>query len=514
MLFKRHLAWRRPAIALGASLALVSAPPFAHSEPAVPDSNDIFQWVNDITSFGVRSPGSAGSLGASQYIHDRFTDWGLSKVAFEEADTKVWSASNWGLSVEGQAQPTSPMQHTFHNGAPTVFSTGTGGREAELVYVGNGSDTDFWFKDVRGKIVVANARFGKKPLWLFKPFLLHLQDTDKTFPWDYNLIDPYAGGGFPDSYYRALKKGAIGFVGVLDDYFDSHQYRNEAYRSYDAGWAMSMPGLWMSPVAGGQLVDRIKAGKLKANLKLEGQLAAKKGRAVVGYLPGMSDEIILIESHHDSATTGATEDASGTASVLALARYFSQLPRELRPRTLMFATMDTHFTDYTVHKAFANRHLREGNTLGEKVVAVVTLEHVAQEWLPGQDKKPQPTGRVAPRALMVSTEVTGFKEIVVTAMKEHQLERSFAVSTSLTQLVGGEPGLPADSSDFIRAGVPVIALVGAPLYLYDDMDTPDKVAKDELGRVARTFVDVVKKVSQLPSANFKRLPDNLDEPLP
>ena len=510
MILNRRPRSRLLGLLLGSAFAAQAAHPAA-PDPAVPSSDQIFQWVNDITSFGVRSPGSPGSLGASQYVHDRFSEWGLERVAFEEAPTKVWSASSWGLTVAGQALACSPMQHTFHQGVPTVFSTGPGGRQAELVYVGSGADSDFWFKDVRGKIVVANAKFGKRPLWLFKPFLLALQDTDKTFGLDYNLIDPYAGGGFPDSYYRAMDKGAVGFIGVLNDYFDSHQYRNEAYRAYDPGQAMRIPGLWMSPVAGSQLAERAKAGKLMASLKLEGSLAAKKGRAVVGYLPGMSDEIVLVESHHDSATTGATEDASGTASVMALARYFAQLPRSQRPRTLMFATMDTHFTDYAIHKAFARRHLVEGNPLGEKVVAVITLEHIAQEWLPGKDKKPMTTGRVAPRALMVSTEVEGFKDIVVTAMKEHQLERSFAVSTALIQLVNGEPGLPADSSDFLRAGVPVIALVGAPLYLYDDIDTPDKVARDELSRVAQTFVDVVRKVSQLPSANFKRLPYKLDD---
>lgn len=511
MIFNRRPRLRLLALALGAMLASQAS----LADPAVPASEQIFQWVNDITSFGVRSPGSPGSLGASQYVHDRFTEWGLHNVSFEEADTKVWSASKWGLSVDGLAVGASPMQHTFHQGVPAAFSTGPGGRQAELVYVGKGADTDFWFKDVRGKIVVAEAKFGKRPLWLFKPFLLGLQDTNKTFGSDYALLDPYAGGGFPDSYYRAMDKGAVGFIGVLADYFDSHQYRNEAYRSYDPGSAMAIPGLWMSPVAGGQLAERIKAAafkavKPKAALTLEGRLSAQKGRAVVGYLPGMSDEIILIESHHDSATRGATEDASGTASVLALARYFAQVPKSQRPRTLMFATMDTHFTDYAVHKAFAKRHLREGNPLGEKVVAVITLEHIAQEWVPGPDRKPVPTGLVAPRAFMVSTEIPGFKEIALAAMRDHQLERSFAVSTALTQYVNGGPGLPADSSDFLRSGVPVMALVGAPLYLYDEIDTLDKVAKDELGRVAGAFVDVVRKVSNLPSANFKRLPDNLD----
>ncbi|RZI80962.1 MAG: M28 family peptidase [Rubrivivax sp.] len=511
------MTYRHPLIGLLASLVFQSthaATPMI--DPAVPTSNEIFQWVNDISGFGVRSPGSPGSQGASQYVHDRFTEWGLERVAFEEADTKVWSASKWGLTVDGAAVACSPMQHTFHQGVPTAFSTGPGGRQAEMVYVGSGGDTDFWFKDVRGKIVVADAKFGKRPLWLFRPFLLGLQDTHKTFGNDYALLDPYAGGGFPDSYYRAMSKGAVGFVGVLTDYFDSHQYRNEAYRSYDTGQAMQIPGLWMSPVAGGQLAERLKAataksGKPKGALTLEGRLSAQRGRAVVGYLPGMSDEIILIESHHDSATRGATEDASGAASVMALARYFSQVPRSQRQRTLMFATMDTHFTDYAVHKAFIKRHLLEGNPLGEKVVAVITLEHIAQEWVPGKDRQPVATGLVAPRAFMVSNEIPGFKDIALSAMREHQLERSFAVSTALTQLVNGEPGLPADSSDFLLAGIPVMALVGAPLYLYDDIDTPDKVAKDELGRVAGAFAEVVRKVSQLPSANFKRLPYKLGD---
>jgi hypothetical protein len=56
----------------------------------------------------------------------------------------------------------------------------------------------------------------------------------------------------------------------------------------------------------------------------------------------------------------------------------------------------------------------------------------------------------------------------------------------------------------------VIAFVGAPLYLYDEADTMDKVAKQELNRVARAFVRVVERVSALPSANFTRMPDKAD----
>ena len=54
--------------------------------------------------------------------------------------------------------------------------------------------------------------------------------------------------------------------------------------------------------------------------------------------------------------------------------------------------------------------------------------------------------------------------------------------------------LPADSSDFLKVGVPVIAFVGAPLYLYDEADTLDKVAKQDLNKVARAFAHMVERI--------------------
>lgn len=494
----------------GPTPAQAQAPASPGTEP-VPSDDAIFQHIEKLATLGPRIPGTAASRAASDYVHAQFLDSKLQRVAFEEAETLVWSASRWGLSVNGRALPCSPMLHTFHKGVPGGFSTGPQGAKGPLVYVGKGSAWDYWGKDVRGKIVVADVPFSKNSASLFRPFMLGLQDSQNTFTWDYMLVDPYSGGDFPDNYYRAMKGGALGFVGILVDYVDSHQYRNEAYASYEPGMTMSMPALWMSPVQGAALVQQIKAAKqpdgVQAQLRLEGQLSKQTGRGVYGYLPGMSDETVLIESHHDASTTqGAVEDASGAAEVLALARYFGQFPKEARPRTLMFATMDSHFTDYAVHRAFAKRHLKPGNPAGDKVVAVVTVEHIGNEFLKGPQGGWQATGRVVPHALMVSTEVKGFKEIAVDAMRRFELERTFAVSTSLVDMVA-DGTIPADSDDFWKVGLPVIAFVGAPLYLYDEADTLDKVAKQDLNRVARAFAHVVEQVSALPSANFKRLPD-------
>lgn len=468
------------------------------SEPAsVPASAQIFEWVEDVTRFGVRLPDSPGSIAAAEYVRDRLGEFGLADVAVEQANTVVWSARQHGLSVAGQTVPAYFMQHTFHTGVPAPFTTGPGGLDAEIVYVGDGKAEDFANRDVRGKVVLADVRFNRLTRSVVEQIALGIQDTGDTFPPGYELVDPYSRNTFPGNYYNAMERGAAGFVGVLVDYIDSDKYHNEAYSSYDPGEAMRIPGLWVAPSVGAELKQRLQQAQqpVQANLVLEGELAAAQGRNVVGYVRGTTDEIILIESHHDSTTTGAVEDASGTALVLALARYFSRVPRRELQRSLLFATMDTHFTDYANHKAFITRHIER-----ENIVVNVTLEHIADEVVQTPSGV-QETGLLAPRGLFVSTEIDGLERIALDAMSKHRLERTVAFPTNLF----GGIGLPADCSDFYAAGLPVLALVGAPIYLYDSIDTLDKVPPDELGRVARAFVEVVEQLDALPSAAFRRL---------
>lgn len=483
--------------------------------PTVPSDDEIFQSVKDIVGFGVRVPGSSASANTAQYIHDQFEASGLQRVGFETAKTRVWKATSWSLKVNGQTIPTFPIQHSFYKeNAFGPFSTGPNGLKAPLVYLGKGSASDFLFNNVRGKIVVMDMPFGAQPAGLLRPLGLGVQDSANSFTIGYKWPDPYAGGAFPSNYYRALKGGAVGVIGVLVDYVEDGTYHNEAYRSYDKGSAMSIPGLWMSPAKGQRLIEGIKAAKktpLTAVITMAGEVTQEDGRAVYGYLPGVSDEVILVQSHHDSGTSGAVEDASGASEVLALARYYGQLPRSERPRTLMFATMDTHFTDYAVHKAFANKYLRPGNPSGQKTIAGVTIEHIGLEFTKDLNGSFASTGLPVPKLLMVSTEVKGLKEIAVGAMKKHELEQTMAASTSLISLVASYGfGLPADSSDFLRVGLPLVLLVGSPMYLYDDSDNLDKIDKASLSKVATAFVDIIDGMGQLPSANFKTLKISAD----
>lgn len=464
---------------------------------AQPGEDEIFGWVEAVTGFGVRTPGSAASTQAAEFVRDRFTEFGLEDVTIETADTIVWSASKWGLTVGGLEVPSQFMQHTMNDGTLRSFSTGEGGVTGEIVYVGDGTAEDFANIDVAGKVVVSDVRWVKYPRDLIDGIALHVHDPDDTLPADYELVDPYSRKTFPANYYNAAQRGAAGFVGVLVDYLDRNTYHNEAYASYIKGLELKIPGVWVSKSEGEAIKTRISESgtALSANLVLEGKLEAAVGKNVVGYLPGASDDIVMIESHHDSTTQGAVEDASGTSLVLALAKYYAQLPVADRPRTLLFATMDTHFTNYANHDAFIERHIEQ-----ESILACVTLEHIANE-VEETATGIQLTGQLAPRVVFASNEIEGFAELATNAVIEHNLVRSAVIPTSVFAT-----GLPADSDHFFRiGGLPIIALVGAPIYLYDSIDTLDKVAKPELENVARAFVDVVDGLGTLPRGAYRRL---------
>ena len=75
---------------------------------------------------------------------------------------------------------------------------------------------------------------------------------------------------------------------------------------------------------------------------------------VIAILPGESNEVILINAHHDSVVTpGAVDDASGVAVVLEIARVLSD---EKLQRTVMFVTFGGEEIGLLGSADFVHRH--------------------------------------------------------------------------------------------------------------------------------------------------------------
>ncbi|CAH1208486.1 hypothetical protein PAECIP111892_03119 [Paenibacillus auburnensis] len=457
----------------------------------MPENDEIFSWVEKLTKMGVRLPGTKAHEEAVNFVKSKFEEFKLENVHTESADTILWTASEWGLKVSGKTIDSYFMTHSFDTGNMGAFATPDGGLNSEIVYVGEGTENDFKKIDVKGKIVVADVEMGSVPTGLAKLAGHLYYDPNKTLSLFSSRIDPYSANTYPDNYYNALNNGAVGFVGILSNYIESNQFNNEDY-SYLNG-PMKIPGLWISKSAGKQVKEMIAKGSTDASITLVGERKTVQGSAVVAYLPGKSKETILVHSHHDSSTPGGVEDASGTSVVLALAKFYSQIPQEDREKTIIFTTMDTHFTGYQVHDEFIANHL-QGQ---DNILVDVAVEHIAKEVVEDENGNIEFTGEVEPRVVFIS-DADSLIDITKEEIVRHRLDRSMILPATL---LGDE--VPTDADSFYHSDVPIISLVSGPIYLYDNMDTLDKVAKEELQPTTETFADIIWRLCGLPAEKFK-----------
>ena len=96
-----------------------------------------------------------------------------------------------------------------------------------------------------------------------------------------------------------------------------------------------MPGLILDREAGAQVIANAKAGKM-ATLRLEATIEPSEAMQIIAYLPGkhygtQQDEQILLVNHTDGPSI--TQD-NGALGLLAIVKYFSNIPQEERERTL------------------------------------------------------------------------------------------------------------------------------------------------------------------------------------
>ncbi len=468
--------------------------PRASAAIGMPSGDRIFHWIEGIVAFGPRRTGTEANARSAAWVKCQFEALGLQGVHYVPATSWSWEATRHGLQVNGFNVDSFPIAFSgVTPGLPAAFSTGPQGLQAELVDVGEGKPLDLVAHPVKGRIAMFNLRFQVSTAF-FLPVLEFLWDPKLTaFNAQLFVANPYQTN-FVSVVQRLMDAGAVGVVGVLADYHESNRYYNEFYRRME----MTIPGVWVSPGEGARIRSWSQGRqRLQARLDLEAERRAVTARAVVGVLPGRSTDAVMITSHHDSVWDGAVEDGSGTASVLAQAQYFSTRPDGPTDKTLIFATMDSHFTGYQVHKAFNEKWLSPESPY--KVVANVTLEHIAKEAVQ-RGGQLQLSGR---------SEVFGIFEnfsrplrrALQSAIQRHDLRRTAILSGhTLCNTVG----IPTDASFTCTAGVPTASLISGPAYLYDEQDTLDKVDRERLLPVARVFADFIEAIDRTPSDRIGR----------
>lgn len=452
-------------------------------DTGMPTSDAIQSWIEQLTEFGARWPGSEAIKNAESYIKEHFETAGLTNVRFEEYPTWTWEATNHSFTVNGTEIKSFPVYHSGTVlGRAGSFGTGSSGIEAPIVDIGDASNWDP--SDVRDRIVVFDLKFlisgeliARAADYLWDPELsLAASEAARS------QANPYLTN-MTDVIEALVKAGAVGFCGVLADYFESNRYINE----YHPGSEMPIPGVWVSPSEGERLHGLLLShpDDTTGILVLEGEQEETNARVVIGELEGKTSEYIQVQSHHDSAWPGAVEDASGTAEVMALAHYFGAQPADSMERSLIFTTFSSHWTGYQAHDTFAERYTAPDSPYD--LVANVTVEHIGRHGIIDPETRElivddQPE----PRAVIHNVS-TDLQRRIAELIEEHDLRR--------TVLIGDQViGMPTDAASIHDEGVPTVSFICGPAYLYDEIDMPDKVRTEDLAPVAQTFAELIETI--------------------
>lgn len=455
----------------------------------LPDEDTIYRFAEDLVSMGARRPGTASGTLAQNYTKEKFEESGLEDVSIIPSKTSLYNCDDYSLSIDGNRLETFYINYSGCDGNYGSFSTGKDGVNAELVYVGSNTNSNV---DVKGKIVVAECGFQTMPLALARYVGKLYYDPDDTFGLTGTKDIVYMEDSFTDSYFNYMKKGAVGYIGILSDYYDSADYHSEDY-TYLGN--MSIPGLWISNSTGRELVEKIKKSDstLKANITMSGSLEEVDAGAVVGYRKGASDETIMVQCHYDSITEGAVEDASGMSCLLAMAEMYGKIPAEDLDKTVLFIATDTHFSDYDTHDAV----IKDLFGKDSKIVANICVEHIAKEYEINDDGTISSTGEIDPRIVFVSGS-NDLVQIVNEEFVRHGMTRTLVLPATLL----GE-SLCTDADEFYQEGIPVCNLIASPIYLYDNDDTLDKIQKDALVPTCETMSDILWRFMEADSASLK-----------
>jgi len=202
----------------------------------------------------------------------------------------------------------------------------------------------------------------------------------------------------------------------------------------------------------------------------------------------MSDEWIIIGTHHDGPWNSAVEDASGMALVLAQAKYWSQIPKEQRPFNLMFLMNCAHMAGGEGARAFVEKN----KDLLNKTIAAIHLEHVARD-VKSENGNLIPLDDPTVRWWFVSC-ILPLEEIVEDSIIKEDLQRSILLPPD-----GFPPGSdkpPTDGAFYHLEGIPLISFLTAPPYLFDPADTLDKIHQESYEPLTRAVIRIINALKE------------------
>ncbi len=434
------------------------------------------------SALGFRGAGGPADHEVADYIVKEMRKIGLDDIAKEAVPLNAWEFREAYLDVPGIGK----MTAASFGGFPGTDDQSTRNiHEAlveDLIWVGNGYDSDYDGKDVEGKIVLAN--------WIGYDF------------W----VDSVAFG--------AWEHGAAGIVITT---IDCNVGQNvEALSCHDGLYVTGWPPLIsISKENGTMLVERLEAGEsitvtmYSDIVKTPAELGGV-GYNVVGYLPGKNygtpeDEFVIFGPHHDAWFQGAMDDTSGIAAMLVVAEAMKEVIKDNKidlQRTVIFTshTAEEYGIDDTYYDWCWGAYYQ------------ITEEH--PEWV----------GRSVAYLCMELMGMAG-DPVDINCVPEiatfvRQVLASNRENLPYGALVADSVHCWADHWTFSAAGVPGIEFASTSaeweeLYYHTQCDAPEIIDYTYLGQLFAVISDMTVRLASYPVIpyNFKTLGSDLNSHL-
>lgn len=330
-----------------------------------------------------------------EFLESNLNDYGVIDGFRNSWEFERWYTSNdslkWSLHSDGD------VVRVAHYGAYSG-STDSKGITAEMIYYDHNDPPE----SIEGKIVVIPTKpHPGKPYP--KDYLINYTFNDfeyatnsNTFPNPFKFVDPSQSFTF-DIWWqlaqgldRIAKDGkAAGAIIVYDMAYE----RTKGIYTFPVPELYNSPTLILSREDGAKVIADAKDRKL-ATLRLEATIETSEAYQYIAYLPGKNygtnaDEQILLVNHTDGPSI--TQD-NGALGLLAIIKYFSNIPQEYRPRTLVVFLDSRHYMPGMEDSHSEPDWLRRYPEAKEKIVGIIQAEHLGEMDYREIDGRVEPTG--------------------------------------------------------------------------------------------------------------------------
>lgn len=413
--------------------------------------------------FWGRITGTSSDHESAEWLAAKFKSAGLSDIKIQPLDLEPqWMPQTWSATLSGAGKTVKLDSAQPFYGANALPA---GGVDVEAVYAGLGSEADFAGRDVRGKAVFVFSQAGVKN---------------------------------EGAVRRAEAKGAavIFEVNMLPG-----NLRYQAYPSGTKAPAFTVGG--DDGYAARDVIAAVPAGqsaRVTATFEMN-RVPNLKTSLVWGTLPGATDETVYLIAHRDGWFDAAGDNASGVASIIALAEHFAKVPRAERRRTLVFVGLDGHHNSGAGAGVGRRWMWDNRKTLFPKTALMINAEHpstlqttVRPTYHQGGDEivwsntyMPQQWYAGGPSRRKLET-------VAVNAF------RAFGASMYLDP----NPRPPAGDLGAFFRGVPGVATSEFYHYFHSDQETPDTVPWTGLEATTRAYARIIDDVNKLPLSDLQR----------